>query len=220
MSDIIYTPDTLSSHDVEENDVAKHQVPELSKPDVNPVLTAARILFEEKVHKYLDVDLPEKEKKLLKKDPLTKLYAFYEEHAMKPDKIPFINLKIDRGDELKALMYSKDFEAIGDLIMDDFKGIVDKYLREIEHWSTLHSSLEEDESGGGGHGVLLPVSTGGEDEDGEVEGEGEDEEDEEGYQGGGVPLIYRTSPSQGSDFGLVPIDEEEEEEEDNSPVFL
>lgn len=190
-----HTTDTLSSCDTEEYDLAKHQVPKLSEPEVDSVLAAARHVFEEKLDKYLDVEFPDKaQQKLLKKGPLTKLNAFYEEYAMEPDKIPFINFNTDKTDELKALMHSKDFEAIGDLVLQDFIEDVERYREEIENSWGQHSSFGEDEE--------------------------EDDDDEEGYQGyeGDVPLLYRTSPSTESDRGLEPIEEEDEGED--GPVFL
>lgn len=209
MSGSGYTADTRSTCDTEEYDIAEHQVPELSEPDVDPVLAAARHVFEEKLDEYLDKEYPDKAQKLLKKGPLTKLYAFYEQYAMEPDKIPFIKFKTNRADEVKALMYSKDFKAIGDIVLQEFKEDVEKYRKEMEDSSTQHSSLTEEESGSGMHGVLLPKSTEGE-EDG-------DEEDEGGYRGG-VSLLYRTSASPKPDRGLEPIEEENEDED--GPVFL
>lgn len=213
MSESVNTADTSSSHDTEEHDMVEHQVPQLSEPDIDPILTAARTVFDEKFHQYLDATFPDISQKLLK-DTLTKLYSFYEGHAMEPDKIPFINSDADRVDELKVLAYKMDFEAIGDIILEHSQKRVDRYRGEMGDLLTQYSSLVGDESGSGTHGVLLPVS-----KEGEEDEDGYDEEGE-GYQGGGGPHICPTSPSLDSDLGLEPIQEEEEDENEEGPVFL
>lgn len=212
MSGSIHTADTSSTCNTKEYDIAEHQVPELYDPDIDPVLAAARHVFEEKLDEYLDKEYPDKAQKLLKRGPLTKLYAFYEQYAMEPDKIPFISFETNRADEVKALMYSKDFEAIGDIVLQEPKEDVKKHHKEMEDPSTQHSSLTEVESGSGMHGVLLPKST-----EGEEDRDEEEKEDEGGYRGG-VSLLYRTSASPKPDRGLEPIEEENEDED--GPVFL
>ncbi|QDS70883.1 hypothetical protein FKW77_005999 [Venturia effusa] len=202
----------MSYSDSKGSETGESPVPELIKPEVDSVLAAACNIFEVKLDRYLSTEYGENTRKLLREGPLIKLHAFYE-CAMGTKKIPFIDFETNRPNYLRALVNSKNLEAIGDLVLKEFMEDNARYHRDAKQWAVKHLAILDDESDRRDVPRSVRIA--------DIEDDDEDEEGSGGYQGD-VPLLYRTSPSPEPAHEREPIEEEDEDgdEDDDSSVFL
>jgi hypothetical protein len=174
-------------------------VPELSPIIIDPTTQAERLNFDTKLSKYLKAFYHDKDPQALQvMGPLTKKYAFYEYFATNPDTIQHTEFNANNVEELKSLLHKKDFTAIGDFILREYKEDVEKAQAVAVPLMSKHSSFIETESSSVSvRGVLLPNNSEGGQSD--------------GAQQNGVPLyIASTAPKLKSTLERIV-----EEEDDN-----